>query len=759
MATTEQRTFKYIGTRAAKADALERVTGTAAFGADVNLPDMLVGKVLRSPHPHAKILNIDTSRAEALPGVQAVVTAADLPPVENVAGTIGGELIINLMDLRKMTIAHDKALFDGHTIAAVAASSSEIAERALDLIDVEYEVLPPVEDALRAMGDDAPLLHEDLYTKTLGERSSKPSNVAMYVESSYGDVEQGFAEADLVHETTYNSKMVHQGYLEPTTAVAWYQSNGKLTLWSSTQGTFGIRRSVAQLLDMPQHHINVIPTEIGGGFGGKIYAILDPVAALLSRKSGHPVKLVMSRAEVFRATGPGAPMRAVIKTGTRKDGTLTACYAKLVMDAGAFPGAPVGGASLVSFGPYKTDNLKIEGYDVVTNKPRVQAYRAPGGTPVAFAVESHMDEVAEQLGMDPLQFRIKNAPKEGDKATNEQPYNRIGAKEVLRRISEHPCWREPVKEGPHTGRGLALGYWQGATLTSSATVQVLPDGTVGVFSGQVDLTGTRTTMEQIVADEMQVPIEDVAARVGDTESTPYTDLSAGSRTTYSLGAAVHEACADAIEQLKVHAASHFQVPKGDVSYGNGKFWVTENPEQEADLATIANNSARRAPGPIHGYGAVTRLQPAHQFAAHVADVEVDSQTGKVTILRYTAFQDVGKAINPQQVEGQIQGGVAQGVGWALNEYYDYSEGVLRNPTLLDYRMPTALDMPMIDTQIVEVPASDGPYGARGVGEVPIVPPGGALANAIYRATGKRLYNLPMTPEEVFWATHDQDKGE
>ncbi|MBI2171078.1 MAG: xanthine dehydrogenase family protein molybdopterin-binding subunit [Chloroflexi bacterium] len=755
MATTKERAYKYVGARVRKMDALERVTGRAAYGADITLPGMLVGKVLRSPHPHARILSIDTTKAEALPGIYAVVTAKDLPPMEKVAGSIGGELTITLIDLRKMTIAHDKALFDGHAVAAVAAVSPEVAERALELIDVKYEVLPPVEDAVEAMKPDAPLLHEDLSTRSLGERAKRPSNVAAYVENSFGDVDKGFAEADLVHETTYDTKMVHQGYLEPTTAVVSAQSDGKLTVWSSTQGTFGVRRTLSQLLDLPQHRINVIPTEIGGGFGGKVYAILEPITAMLSLKANRPVKLVMSRSEVFRATGPGSPMHAVIRTGVKRNGRLTACYAKIILDAGAFPGAPVWGAGAVSFGPYKTDNLKIEGYDVVTNKPRVQAYRAPGGTPIAFAIESHMDEVAEKLGIDPLQFRILNAPGEGDKGTSGQPYNRIGMKEVLRRLSQHPCWTSPAPKGPHRGRGLALGYWPGATLTSSAVVQVLPDGGISLFSGQVDLTGTRTTMAQMVADEMQVPIENVSVRVADTETAPYTDLSAGSRTTYSMGAAVHEACKDALAQLKTHAAQHFKSPKEDVEYANGVFWVRENTEQRVDLQTVAGNSTRLASGPICGYGTVTRLQPAHQFAAHVADVEVDPETGKVTILRYTTFQDVGKAINPTMVEGQMQGGALQGIGWALTEYYDYSKGMMRNPTLLDYRMPTALDIPMIEAVIVEVPASDGPYGARGIGEVPIVPPAGALANAIYRATGRRLHTLPMTPQEVWGAIHSK----
>jgi len=748
--TVETLRTNYVGKRVIKVDAIERVTGKATYGADIRLPGMLHGKVLRSPHPHAVIKSLDITKATAIKGVEAIVTAADLPPIETVTGMAGGELLISLLDLRKMALAHDKALYDGHAIVGIAATTHDIAEEAARLIEIEYEILPPVENAIDAMKPDAPLLHGDLYTKTLGERPSKPSNLAMYMESNRGNLESGFAEADFVHETSYSTKMVHQGYMEPTTAVAWAQADGKVTVWSSTQGIFGIRKSVSQLLNMPLNKVNVVPMEVGGAFGGKIYAILEPLAVMLSMKSGRPVKMVMSRAEVFRATGPGSPMNAVIKTGTKKDGTLTACYAKIIMDAGAFPGAPVSGAAAVSFGPYKVDNLKIEGYDVVTNKPRVQAYRAPGGTPIAFAIEAHMDEVAEKLGIDTLKFRLINVAEEGDKTTTDQTYNRIGMKEILKQVSQHSCWTTPLIPGPNRGRGIASGYWQGATLTSSAAVLVHPDGTVTLISGQVDLTGTRTTMRQIVADAMQIPIEGIDARVGDTDSSPYTDLSAGSRTTYSLGVATHMACQDALRQLKAHAADHLQAPTEDIEYSSGVFSVRENPEQTIDLIAVAQNSTRRATGPICGYGTVTRLQAAHQFALHVADVEVDKDTGKVTILRYTAFQDVGKAINPTQVEGQIQGGAAQGIGWALTEYYDYDKGILRNPTLLDYRIPTALDMPMIDAEIIEVPAPDGPYGVRGVGEVPIVPPAGALANAIYQATGVRMYDLPMTPEQILW---------
>ena len=767
MATTSKPfDTNYIGQRTDNVNGLERVTGTATYPADLYLQGMLHGKVLRSPHPHARIIRIDTSKAESLNGVKAVFTAADLPVLKTAKGGGGlehfGELHSGFMTLRVRTVAHDKALHEGHAIAAVAATTPEIAEQALNLIKVDYELLAPVEYAPDSMKPDSPLLYENMYTTTLGEKPSSPSNVATHLEEVRGDVEQGFAEADLIHESYHETKMVHQGYLEPTATVASSRPDGKVNIWVSTQHTFGVRKLVSDLFEIPLDKINVIPLEIGGGFGGKVNAMLESLAVGLSNKAQRPVKLVMDRAEVFRATGPAAPSHITVKTGTKKEGTITACYAKIVMDAGAFTGAPVAGSFVTSFGAYKVNNLKLDGYEVVTNKPGVQAYRAPGGTQVGFAVEAHMDEVAEKLGIDPLEFRLTNAVEEGDLCTLfEVPYNRIGLKEVLRRVKEHDCWTTPLEPGPNRGRGFATGAWAGGVMTSSAIVTVHTDGSVTVTTGQVDLTGIRTTMQQIAAQEMQVPLDQVTVRVSDTDSTPYNDGSHGSRTTYNLGVAVHNACHDALDQLKKLAAKQWQVSPDEIEYahntGNGhagqrppSFWVRNDKEKTMELKAVATISTQRG-GPVYGYGASAGLQRAPQFAAHVVDVEMDPETGKITILRYTSFQDVGKAINPTQVEGQIQGGALQGIGWALHEYYEYDKGILKNPMWLDYRMPTTLDTPMLDVELIEVPASDGPYGNRGVGEVPIIPPPAALANAIYRAAGVRLNALPMTPETVFWA--------
>lgn len=748
---------RVIGTSLPKVDAPERVTGKAAFGADLNLPGMLWAKIVRSPYPHAWIKKIDTSKASALPGVKAVITAHDFPPLEKGAtAPLVGEVSISLNAVQEIIMASDKARYHGQAVAAVAAIDPFIAEDAARLVEVEYEELPVVGDVLNAMQPDAPLVHEDLFTDEEGkrEKASRPSNIALHMVYNRGDVEAGFREADVVLERTYRTQMVHQGYLEPQACAARVEPDGKVTVWTSTQGIFTIRTQLVELLRLPASRIKVVPMEVGGGFGGKALALFEPTVVVLAQKTGRPVKLVLSREEVLRATGPGSPTVITMKAGATREGKLTAMSAIMRYDAGAFPGSPVGRGILVGLAPYKLENMWAEGFDVVTNKPRVQAYRAPGGTPAAFAVEAHMDALAEAIGMDALEFRMRNAVQQGDLLPLGMPLNRVGLKQILERIKTHPCWTAPL-EGPNRGRGLALGFWIGGSFTSSAHVTINPDATASVYVGSVDLTGTRTTILQMAAEELQMAPQEIAITVGDTDTAPYADLSGGSRITYTMSAAVHQACQDVLAQLKERAAEKLKVAKDDIEYGEQRLWVSSDPQKAVSMKDLARESVSLGKGPIVGKGSTTRMQPAPAYAAHVADVEVDPQTGKVKILRYTCFQDVGCAVNPTQVEGQLQGGAVQGIGWALSEEYVFDQGILSNANLLDYRCPVALDLPMIDTVLIEVPASEGPYGIRGTGEVPIVPPGAALANAIYRATGVRLYELPMTPERVFWATRSQ----
>ncbi|HEX2173827.1 MAG TPA: xanthine dehydrogenase family protein molybdopterin-binding subunit [Dehalococcoidia bacterium] len=750
-----QTPHRVIGQRAVKVDALDRVTGRANYGADISLPGMLHGKVVRSPYAHARIKRIDTSKARALPGVKAVITAADFPDLKEVGRANLGEMEINMRDLAHLIMARDKVVFSAQAVAAVAATDPHTAEAACDLIEVEYEELPVVNDVMEAIQPGAPVIHSDLFMTGPEGKATTPGNISTHAQFKRGDVEAGFAQADTIVERWYRTPMVHQTYLEPDASAARWDGD-KLTVWTSTQGAFTVRVQLAALLNIPQAQIKVIPTEIGGGFGAKIYCRIDILAALLAKQAGRPVRIVMTREEVLRATGPGAPTVNWVKVGAKRDGTLTALATKMYFDAGAYPGSPAGNAIMMGFAPYQCDNLLLDAYDCVTNKPRVNAYRAPGATQAAFAVESAVDELAQRLEIDPLDLRIKNASKTGDPMPNNATFNSIGLVEVLERVKQSPAWTAPL-EGEYRGRGLALGFWRNGTFTSTCHLSVTADGSVVVTMGAVDLTGTRTTMGQIAAEEFGLDVGEVKVIMGDTDSAGYSDVTGGSRVTYTMSTALKKACDAALEQLRAKAAQKLDCSPEDILYENRTF-SNRDGSKSVTLKDLAADLARgHFGGPVVATGTATRMQLAPAFAAHIADVEVDPETGKVKVLKYTAFQDVGKAINPQQVEGRMQGGVTQGIGWGLSEEYLFENGFVKNASLLDYRLPTALDVPMIDCEIIEVPASDGAYGARGVGEVPIVPPPAAIGNAIVRATGVRLTELPMKPERVFWAIKEQQR--
>jgi CO/xanthine dehydrogenase Mo-binding subunit len=723
------------------------VTGRALYGADIRLPGMLYGAVLRSPTAHARILSIDTSEAETFPGVWGVVTAADLPDLEDKVADLG-EGSINLRHQSWNTLAREKVLYYGHPVAAVSATSLHIAEEALGLIRVTYEVLPPVLDVRAAMDSDSPLLIDDLFTDELGKKSEKPSNIAAHYQTRQGDVEQGFQQADIIVEHEFSTSMVHQGYIEPQNATALYNPDGQLTIWCSTQGSFGVRDQVAEILQIPVSKIRVIPMEIGGGFGGKVGIYLEPLAALLSRKSGsRPVKMTMTRSQVLAATGPTSGSSIRIKLGATRDGKITAATATLAYEAGAFPGSPVGAGMGVIFGPYKIENVLIDGYDVLVNKPRTAPYRAPGGTNAAYAAEVMIDMICEKLGMDPLEIRSLNGAQQGDRSTFGSTFKRIGFLETLEAARNHPHYKAPLDK-PNCGRGVACGFWFNYGGKSSASASLNPDGTVSLVEGSVDIGGSRTSIAMQLAEGLGIPVDAVRPMVGDTDSVGYTEGTYGSRTTFATGWAAYEVGRELIKKLSERAAMLWELEPGQVSYQGGAFTAGERNLTLKELAAKLDETG----GPIVASAAVRPDQPGPGFATHIVDVEVDPETGKVTILRYTAVQDVGKAIYPDYVEGQIQGGVAQGIGWALNEEYLYdAQGRLVNTSLLDYRMPVTLDLPMIDTVLVEVPNPGHPYGVRGVGEVPIVPPPGALANAIYRAVGVRLYRLPMSPPRILEA--------
>jgi CO/xanthine dehydrogenase Mo-binding subunit len=761
--------YKVIGTRPVRPDGADKVTGRAVYGADMRLTGMLYGKVLRSPHAHARIKSIDTSKAKALPGVRAVITAHDFPPaVDRIANL--GEMAVNVKYLSNNVIAADKALYKGHVVAAVAATNVHIAEEALGLIQVDYEVLPPTLHVLDAMKEAAPLLHEDMTTTELGQKTEKHSNIATHFQFKQGDVAQGFREADVVIEREFNTSTVHQGYIEPHNATALWNEDGHLHVWTSTQGAFVVQRQTAEILGLSVSQVSVTPCEIGGGFGGKISVYLEPVAAVLSRQTGRPVKIVMSRIEEFEATGPTPASHIKVKMGAKKDGTIVAAEASLMYEAGAFPGSPVTAGGMCIFAPYAIPNMQVDGYDVVVNKPKTAAYRAPGATNAAFASETVIDELSERLGLDPLEMRRLNGAKEGDRQVHGPTYPRIGYLETVHAALEHEHYATPLT-GPNRGRGVASGFWFNVGFQSTVVISVNSDGTVALVEGSTDIGGTRASIAMQAAEALGIPYEDVRPTVAGTDGIGYTDVTGGSRTTFATGYAAHDAALDVITQMKQRIAARWdgemekefegqaepelaRIRPDDITYADGVFRCAKDASKSMTFKEMAALMPRTG-GPITGRATVQPRGVGGAFATHVVDVEVDPDTGKVSILRYTATQDVGKAIHPSYVEGQIQGGVVQGIGWALNEEFMYNaDGSMVNASFLDYRMPTTLDLPMIDTVLVEVPNPGHPYGVRGVGEVPIVPPPAAVANAIYRATGKRMTDLPMSPAAIIDKLHN-----
>ena len=750
--------YDVVGTRPIRHDGADKVTGKAKYGADYYTTGLLYGKWLRSPHAHARIRSIDTSKAEALPGVRAVVTGEDLP--ETPEGPAGerkvtlGELSTDLKYLREGILAQGKVLFKGHPIAAVAATSPHVAEEAADLIEVDYEVLPPVLTAPDGMKDGAPIIHEDLETEELGTKTGKISNVAEHFQHKLGDIEKGFAEADVVVEREFNTSTVHQGYIEPHNCTVDWNKDGRIHVWNSSQGPFNIRDATAQVLDLSLTQVKLTPMEIGGGFGGKFEPYGEPVAALLSKKTGQPVKMVMTRAEELECTGPTPGSYIKVKIGATNEGKIVAAAAHLAYEAGAFPGSPVSAAAECVFAPYDIPNAVVDGYDVVVNKPKTAAYRAPGATNAEFATETVIDEIAEKLGIDPLDLRLMNAAKEGTRRADGARYRKIGCAEVIEAMKDHPHYSAPL-EGPNQGRGVAVGFWMNAGLQSAVNLAVNQDGTVSLTEGSPDIGGTRTSVSMQAAEVLGIPAEDIHPTVVDTDNIGFTFGTGGSRVTFATGWAAHEAAQDVKRQMVERAALIWDVDSDSLEMEKGVISSKSDPELRMTFKELAEQMNDTG-GPIMGRGSVDPKGVGVAFAGLIVDVEVDPETGKVEVLRVTAVQDAGKAIHPSYVEGQMQGGTVQGIGWALNEEYFMDEnGRMANSTLLDYRMPIALDLPMIDTVIVEVANPGHPFGVRGVGEVSIVAPPAAMANALYRAVGVRLDRLPMNPATVMEAVWER----
>jgi CO/xanthine dehydrogenase Mo-binding subunit len=748
MSFLDKADLKVVGTRPIRPDGVDKVTGRANFGADMTLPGMLWGKIKRSPHAHARIVSIDFDKALKLPGVKAVITRADFPDIPPERSQIGAAPH-NLAHLSLNCMAKGKVLYEGHAVAAVAAISQAVADEALDLIEVQYQVLPHVLDVEAAMAEGAPILNENNFTAGVEPKPTKPSNVTKVVRFAKGDVEAGFKEADVVIERRYTTQPVHQAYIEPHACVVSVAADGQTTIFSSSQGQFMVRAYTARICGGEIADIRAVPAEIGGGFGGKTIIYLEPLAYMLSKKSGRPVKMVMSREEVFRATGPTSGAVVEVKLGAKKDGRITAAQTVLKYQAGAFPGSPVQQGCICSLAVYDLPNAETTGYDVLCNRPKVAAYRAPGAPIGSYGVESAIDELAAELGIEPLKLREINGAKEGTKAAHGPTWVNIGYHKTLEAARSSDHLNTPL--GPNQGRGIASGYWHNAGGESSAAVHINEDGTVTVTGGHPDIGGSRASMALMVAEVLSVPYERVRCVVGDTTAIGFSASTGGSRVTFAGGMAVTQAAEKVIAELKKRAAVMWDISPDAVEWRDGKVYpagANAGSFEPLDLPAIAARAARTG-GPISAEVQINAQGQGPAFTTHICDVEVDRETGHVRILRYTAIQDVGRAIHPSYVEGQIQGGIAQGVGWALNEEYVYDkDGRLENPGFLDYRVPVASDMPMIDAIMIEVPNPRHPFGARGVGEVPIVPPMAAVANAIHAATGIRLRDLPMSPPKL-----------
>jgi CO/xanthine dehydrogenase Mo-binding subunit len=731
--------LKIVGTSPVKHDGIDKVTGRAKFGADLYLPGMLVGKILRSPHPHARIKSIDISAAEKLPGVKAIVTRDDFPEIK--AGTPDGDMTRNAM-------AREKALYDGHPVAAVAATSESIAKAALKLIKVEYELLPHVIDPVQAMARTAPILHEHVRTKGI-KGADQPSNVIERLDLAMGDAEAGFKEADVIVEHEYDTKPMHQGYIEPQGCVATCTEDGQIELWCCTQAPWVFRDRLSNILKIESAKIRVQQSEMGGGFGGKTGFYGEPVAIQLARKAKRPVKITLTRNEVFRATGPVSGTKSRIKIGAKKDGTITAADAELIFQTGAFTGSMFVNAPQAMFTRYNLKNVKTVSYEVVSNRPKVNSFRAPCVPQVVFGVEGVIDDLARKIGMDPIDFRLKNAATEGYKTIYGETFGPIGFVETLKAAKACDHYNSPVPPGQ--GRGVAAGFWFNRGGETTGTLNIAIDGSVTLILGTSDVAGSRISISMMAAEELGIPVDKVRAIMADTHSLGFNRVTAGSRTTFSTGMVIVDSARKAIAELCKRAAGLWGVPEDAVTFEDGYCKPAGSNVGTFEPLSIAQIAAKTMAthGAIAGHSEMNVTGAGPGFGLHIVDVEVDQETGRVDIKRYTVVEDAGKAIHPLQVEGQYQGGAVQGIGWALNEEYYYGEdGRLQNASFLDYRMPVASDVPMIGTEIVEVPNPRHPYGLRGVGEVPVVPTMAAIANAIGQCIGVRPRSLPMSPPKL-----------
>ncbi|HEX2886953.1 xanthine dehydrogenase family protein molybdopterin-binding subunit [Vineibacter terrae] len=739
------------GRRLPRLDGAAKATGRYVYGTDVTLPGTLYGKVLRSDMPHARLKRLDVSAARAMRGVRAVITSANVPQVRY------GNAVKD-----QTVFATDTVRFVGHPLAAVAADTLEIAEQALSAIVVELEPLPPLFDPEAALAPGAPLLHPDWQDYVALPVIAREGNVAGRSRMRHGDVEAAFAQAHRVYEHRFTTALQHAGYTEPRAASAAWDSTGVLTVWSNGQLPFEVQATLADILELPVSRIRVVVPGIGGGFGGKLRIGVEHFAALLARQSGRPVKMITTSEEELIAAHPRQAAIITLKTAVSADGRILARQGRVVVDCGACSGSGPGTGAVALqclVGPYRTPNLLMESLAVYTNKVPSGSFRAPSGPMANFAVESQMDIIAKDLGIDPLEIRLRNIVREGDLGPAGEVLKDVSIEECLRRAADAISWHDRAAE-PGRGKGIACSWWMTTGGSSAVFIKLNGDGTVALTSGAVELgTGALTGAAQILAEELSLDLEDVRVAAVDTLHVPYDYGAQGSRTAFSVGNACRAAAADLRQQLFALVAAQHGVPAEEmmlrdkcVVAGDKRIPLAEIARQQYTGGGLVARGTALNPPPAYDPARVENhplpVWNTPSFHAHAADVSVDTETGEVTINRYVVAQDVGYAINPTYIEGQIEGGVSQGLGQALSEEIVYQDGRVLNANLTDYKMPTSLDVPPIESILVECPSAAGPYGAKGVGEPPCIEPPATIANAVAAATGLWITSLPITAEKI-----------
>jgi CO/xanthine dehydrogenase Mo-binding subunit len=752
-----------IGAPVPRRDSEPKVRGTTKFAGDLNVPGLLHARLLLAHDAHALITSIDTSVARALPGVAAVLTAADLP------------IVATGPQRTREPLAREEIVYAGQPIAIVVAETEAIATDALELIDVELEHVEAVLDLEAAARPGAPLArvrlpadegegsdvadaHASVSASAAGPDEELSENVLGTVRMANGDVAGALASSDFVVRGRFQTPWAYQGYLEPQTATAWFDPEGNLIITTSTQAAFNTRDEIVELFGLSADKVRVRAAPLGGGFGGKLL-IPDPLAAAAALKLRRPVRLMMTRTEDFAAGNPAGAEVLEIELGATREGRLTGIRSRVLSDRGSTRDFGVESiAALLTAGPYRWQAHELAGYGIATNRVTFGAYRAPAAPQAAFALESLMDELAERLDMNPLELRLRNVLTTGDKTVAGQELKVFGALECLQRLGEHPLWVRRRSMPAGEGVGLALGWWPGGYEPAAAVCRLESDGRLTVVTGAADMTGVETSFAAIAAEAFGVSTDQVRVVYADTGSAPYAGMSGGSKITYTVGRAVEMAAREAREQLLDVAAEELEIAPEDLEVIDGAVQPAGVPAKAMALEDLAKKVLTFGSPypPVEGLGRVSPAA-APQSAAHLSHVRVDPDTGSVTVLGHVVAQDVGRALNPALVTGQMQGGTAQGLGWALLEELAYDEhGQPATGSFVEYAMPTAGGVPPIDTEIVEVPAPEGPFGAKGVGEAPVVGAPAAVANAIAAAThGVRMRRLPMTPERVWRAIQER----